>query len=288
MQPEDIDKLFRDRLEGHAPVPPAYLWNQLEEELQPAKKRPALWLWAAAAAVVLCFLSGLLWLQLTPTAGVGSAPLATNSKPARSTSQELQPVARLEKKSVSVDVSQATPSPALASTLPKAAAAAAPTAPLRQPTGARPEARQQLTASTTHPARSNKIPRPVLTPSIVKPQPATESIAATSKTQPERSLPSVEALALTQTPTVTALAATPSVPNGPIEVEVHRSNEAAVVASAPDEAGNARRSLGGILLRQARNAVKGERISLAETGLPETVTVQARVGNRTLTKVIQL
>ncbi|UOQ64320.1 hypothetical protein [Hymenobacter volaticus] len=84
-----------------------------------------------------------------------------------------------------------------------------------------------------------------------------------------------------------ALAATPSVPTGPIEVEVHRSNDATAVASA-DEAGSSRRSLGGILLRQARNAVKGERVSLAETGLPETVTVQARVGNRTLTKVIQL
>ena len=288
MQPEDIDKLFRDRLEGHAPTPPAYLWNQLEEELQPAKKRPVLWLWAAAAAVVLCLVSGLLWLQLTPTSGVGSTPLATSTNPAHTTNQELRPVAQPEKKSGEASVSQATPSLALASNPSKAAAAAAPTAPLRQPTGARPEARQQLTASITRPARSNKVPRPVLTPSIVKPQSAPEAIAATPKTQPERSLAPVEALALTRTPTVTALAATPSVPNGPIEVEVHRSNQATAMASAPDEVGNSRRSLGGILLRQARNAVKGERISLAETGLPETVTVQARVGNRTLTKVIQL
>ncbi|MDF7811670.1 hypothetical protein [Hymenobacter sp. YC55] len=286
MQPEDIDKLFRDRLEGHAPVPPAYLWDQLEEELQPTKKRPVLWLWAAAAAVLLCFVSGLLWLQLTPTAGVGSAPLATNTKPTRSANQELQPAAQPEKKSAEAVVSRATPSPALASTLPKATAAAAPTAPLRQPEGARPEARQQLTASTSRPARSTKTLRPAPIPEIVKPQPAPEAIAATtSKTQPERSLPSVETLVPAQTPTAVALAATPSAPTGPIEVEVHRSNDAVATA---DAAGNSRRSLGGILLRQARNAVKGERVSLAETGLPETVTVQARVGNRTLTKVIQL
>jgi len=50
----------------------------------------------------------------------------------------------------------------------------------------------------------------------------------------------------------------------------------------------ARRSLGGILLRQARNVVRGDRVSLAETGLPETVTVEAHVAGRTLTKVIQL
>jgi hypothetical protein len=81
------------------------------------------------------------------------------------------------------------------------------------------------------------------------------------------------------------LAATSPVPTGPIEVEVRRSNDA---VAAADVANNSRRSLGGILLRQARNAVRGERVSLTETGLPETVTVQARVGNRTLTKVIQL
>jgi len=81
-----------------------------------------------------------------------------------------------------------------------------------------------------------------------------------------------------------ALAAAPT---GPIEVEVRRSNEAPVVATAETESGS-RRSLGGILLRQARNVVRGDRVSLAETGLPETVTVEAHVAGRTLTKVIQL
>lgn len=117
---------------------------------------------------------------------------------------------------------------------------------------------------------------------------APEALATTPpKAQPERSSPKVEVLAPSQPPTTLALAATPSVPTGPIEVEVHRSAETVAVASADTE-GNSRPRLGGILLRQARNAVRGERVSLAETGLPETVTVQARVGNRTLTKVIQL
>ncbi|WP_375435389.1 hypothetical protein [uncultured Hymenobacter sp.] len=287
MQPEDIDKLFRDRLEGHAPAPPAYLWNQLEEELQPAKKRPALWLWAAAA-VVLLLASGLLWLQLSPTSGTGSAPLAASAKPTRSANQGQQAVVEPAKKSVAATHPQATTAPALASTLPKAATVAAPTASVRQPEGAHPEARQQLTASTTRPTRINKTFRPASTPEIVKTNPAPEAVAATApKTQPERSLPSVEALAPARTQPALALAATPSVPTGPIEVEVHRSNDATAVA-ATDAASTSRRSLGGILLRQARNAVRGERVSLAETGLPETVTVQARVGNRTLTKVIQL
>jgi hypothetical protein len=51
----------------------------------------------------------------------------------------------------------------------------------------------------------------------------------------------------------------------------------------------AERRLGGRLLRQAGHLVRGERISLAEiAGLPETVTVEATVAGRKLTKSIQL
>ncbi|HEX8426775.1 hypothetical protein [Hymenobacter sp.] len=287
MQPEDIDKLFRDRLEGHAPTPPAYLWDRLEEELQPAKKRPVLWLWAAAAAVALVLASGVLWLQLAPTAGVGSAPLATSTKPApRSANQEQQLAVQPLKNSVKPVELQATPSPALTSTSSKAAAAAAPTARLRQQKGVRPEARQQITASTIQPSHTNKLLHSTPTPQAPKVMAAPEAVAATTpKTQPERSLPAVDAPALSRTPTTIALAATPTAPTGPIEVEVHRSNDATASTTAES---SSRHSLGGILLRQARNAVRGERVSLAETGLPEAVTVQARVGNRTLTKVIQL
>jgi hypothetical protein len=56
-------------------------------------------------------------------------------------------------------------------------------------------------------------------------------------------------------------------------------------AEAPDEG----RRLGGRLLQQAGRLVRGERVSLAEaTGLPETVTIRATVGRRSLTKSIQL
>ena len=89
-----------------------------------------------------------------------------------------------------------------------------------------------------------------------------------------------------QLPTLAALVATP-VPTGPIEVEVRRSAPAAVATAAPAQAAR-QHSIGGILLRQARNVVRGDRVSLAQAGLPETVTVQAHVAGRTLTKVIQL
>ncbi|QNP51631.1 hypothetical protein H9L05_16830 [Hymenobacter qilianensis] len=62
MQPEDIDKLFREKLERHAPPPPDYLWAQLEAELQPARKRPVMWLYASAAVITLLMLAGGAWL----------------------------------------------------------------------------------------------------------------------------------------------------------------------------------------------------------------------------------
>jgi hypothetical protein len=62
----------------------------------------------------------------------------------------------------------------------------------------------------------------------------------------------------------------------------------AAIRTALAEAATERR-LGGRLLRQAGHLVRGERISLAEiAGLPETVTVEATVAGRKLTKSIQL
>jgi len=78
-----------------------------------------------------------------------------------------------------------------------------------------------------------------------------------------------------------------------IEVEVRRGPAPGQPAVAPASvaAAPARRPrlrLGG-LLRQADHLVHGEPVSLAEaTGLAETVTVQARLGGRTLSKTIQL
>ena len=49
------------------------------------------------------------------------------------------------------------------------------------------------------------------------------------------------------------------------------------------------RGLGGRLLHQAGNLVRGERVSLAEAaGLPENVTLRATVAGRSLTKSFQL
>ncbi len=85
-----------------------------------------------------------------------------------------------------------------------------------------------------------------------------------------------------------------------IEVDVRRGPEASRPASpvapavvavadvAPTPPRRPRLRLGG-LLRQADHLVHGEGVNLAEaTGLPEAVTLQARLGGRLVSKTIQL
>lgn len=91
--------------------------------------------------------------------------------------------------------------------------------------------------------------------------------------------------------------ATAGAPASPeiIEVEVRRGTAPSLATPtqpvAAAELAPTRRPrlrLGG-LLRQADHLLHSEPVSLAEaTGLPETVTVHARLGGRTLSRTIQL
>ncbi|MBC6699353.1 hypothetical protein [Hymenobacter sp. BT190] len=277
MQPEDIDKLFREKLAQHAPTPPAYLWNQLEDELQPTKKRPLLWICAAAASVLLLLVSGVVWLQNNGLQPASSGAIAT----AQSSAQRPQlatpePAAPVENKNTVASTPQATtPPPAASSPSDATTGLVASSRPLQSPA-----------TSTRQPATTTARPRVVAPATQPASQAAQEAVAVQAPSpQPERPLEPV-APASQPLPAL-ALAATPApAPTGPIEVEVRRSTVPAVATAA--QATPRQRSLGGVLLRQARNAVRGERLSLAEAGLPETVTVQAHVAGRTLTKVIQL
>ncbi|MBX0289572.1 hypothetical protein K3G63_03935 [Hymenobacter sp. HSC-4F20] len=264
MQPEDIDKLFRERLQGHAPTPPAFLWAEIEAEMQPRRKRPVLWL--AAAAVTLLTLLGGAWWVLT-----GSSPGRPGTREMAATTT--RPTPGISKENISAP--QATPTPASPSSLPEAqankpAAVVATTAPSSE---ARSAGVQPAPASENSlPARPQASTAPAPRQLALASAPA----APTRPTLPERG-PDPELDRPAELPTATVAL------TGPIEVEVRPGTEAAALAAAPT-----RRPRLTSLLRQARNAVKGERVSLTEAGLPESVTVQAHVAGRTLTKTIQL
>ncbi len=284
MQPEDIDKLFRERLAGHAPTPPAFVWAEIEAEIQPAKRRrPVMWL-AAAAVALLTLLGGAWWLLSGSGLNTTGRPELAATQPAAratttpalagSTTAPATSAAAPEKNTVA----QATPALAPSSSLPEAAA----TAPARRPA---------TVVATTAPASAAR-------PGGVQPGPATDrqpsapTLVAASAS-PANGLAPVKALALTPPdlpePTLTTVHRPATLPTravaftGPIEVDVRPGAEPEALTAEP-----ARR--GGLLsvLRQARNVVKGDPVDLTATGLPESVTVQARIAGRTLTKTIQL
>ncbi|TGE24314.1 hypothetical protein E5K00_03615 [Hymenobacter aquaticus] len=289
MQPEDIDKLFRDQLQHHAPTPPAYLWNQLEEEIRPAKKRPAMWLYAAAAMIALLIVAGGGWL-LRPS---GTEPAAGTLASTTGSAPQSNPVTGEEKSAAKKSAGpQATADPAFPSsrledpTNPSAVAAApVPTpASAEQATSARTSQPASRPAATVNRlvAQAAAKPTPATGPAPVPAQAVAQVASAAVSVQPEhRSAPEVAA---TPTPTPVSPA-----PTGAIEVEVHRGTEAPVVVAAADaqpryESDSHLKNL----FHKAKTAVKDGRVKLPKVELPETVTVQVNVFNHSATKVIQL
>lgn len=260
MQPEDIDQLFRERLQGHAPTPPDHLWAQLQEELQPAKKRPAMWLYAAAAVVALLLVAGLGWLLRDPGATNTTGRLAVHT-----------PTVSAPKKD---SPTQATAPRNLASTPSEAPVATAASASVAQTA---PPANRKVTAS--HPVAA--------TTASTRPAPAAVARLTTpAQARPER----LDAVAAsTEVAAVPATLAATQLPTRPIEVEVVREVPAPVlaVAETPAAVPQHRTRLGAVL-RQARNAVTGAPVDLQQVGLPETLTLQARVAGHQLNKTIQL
>lgn len=260
MRPEDIDQLFRDRLQGHAPTPPDHLWAQLEEELQPAKKRPAMWLYSAAAVIALLLAVGLGWLLQTSGTVDTSGQVATTS-----------PTVSVPKKEFPT---QATAPQDFASTPSEAPVATTASASAAQPV---PPANHQQTAARLVAA----------TTTSARPAPAAVATLATTQARPER-LGEVVASEVAVA-AVPATLTTPHVPTRPIEVEVVREVAAPVLAAAETPAtAPQQHSRMGAVLRQARNAVVGDPVDLQQVGLPETLTVQARVAGHQLNKTIQL
>jgi len=308
---ERLDTLFRTGLGSHASQPRRAVWERLDDEHlhpQPRRRRPvaAWWQLSAAAVLLLTLLAGGLWCGGLPgphSGGVATHRASGGPAPAAPAAWTKTPGQRA----------------------PRAGAVAArTTAPWRAtaPTLAAGEKKQEIfsgqaTASaltaSSHPIASITRPRhAAATPRVSagprnpsrQPDAAAGTLAATGgRHAPAGRLSPVspKAAATTVAPapreasTLAAVATMAAAPPDVIEVEVRRGPApgqavapASVAATAPAEARRPRLRLGD-LLRQADHLVHGEPVRLAEaTGLAETVTVQARLGGRTLSKTIQL
>lgn len=313
---EPLDELFRAGLGTHATPPRRALWERLEDEHlrpQPRRRAAAWWQYSAAAVLLLLLLAGGagLWrggyfgpaseVAATTKAGQGHGPrkqqalaatgaagerAGKNPEAAAPTSAQLNnqlasTLNQAQKKNQQIISAQATAArsatsstPIATTTWPRRAAADRATGSQRPQQGQQPDAATGQLATT---GRRTPAGPPLPTPRVA---PTPTEVPATRDTTPT--------LAVARP----ALAATPEI----IEVEVRRGGAptpaapvvVAQVEATPTPPRRPRLRLGG-LLRQADHLVHGEPVSLAEaTGLPETVTVQAHLGGRLLSKTIQL
>ena len=307
---ERLDAQFRAGLGSHASRPRRALWERLEDEhLRPPVRRrraAAWWQYSAAAVLLLLLLAGGagLWhgyvaqpassgiaasqpagaVRFERQGGVGAPAvraagnLVTQPQPEiQSTEKQLlaDNSTAISKKNKKKPATRAT-APALSPSSPSIATATRPRhpAPARRPASSLPSEPQ-------------------------RPDAATGALAATSKRknpagQPEPTANQPNVATATPAP-VLAATPVPAAPMGIVEVEVRRGPEAARPAPTPAVAAaearperRPRLRLGG-LLRQADRLAHGESVNLADaTGPAESLTVQARVGGRLLSKTIQL
>ena len=295
---ERLDTLFRTGLAGHASQPRRAVWERLEDEhLHPSRprRRVVAWWQLSAAAVLLVALlaGGLLWRggrlaqpggQLAthgPASGTttsqaqvafsgtaaGTASMAHHSANIPTDTQHQLAVTEKSKK---ISASQATAPGLLPSSTPIATTTLA----------RRPATPGQVASSYRRPGR------------VLDAAPG-QANAGGRPTPDGRPAPGGEALPAAPALLATTMTSEPEI----VEVEVRRGlapsspSPAVVLASVtPEPAPSPRRRLRlGGLLRQADHLVHGEPVSLAEvTGLAETVTVQARLGGRTLSRTIRL
>ncbi|RAK70128.1 hypothetical protein [Hymenobacter edaphi] len=308
MQPEDIDKLFRAKLEQHATPPPPSLWYDLQEQLEPEekKRRGGFWM-AIAAAITLLLVAGGSWLvwQHQPLGPGNAGPLASGTttggpgqpRPAEAPATTT-PTAPSTPADADFGVDSTVRMPLDPATI-AARPAAAPTAEEAAKNSANPAATQATVTprpASTHQqqqllARTERAAAPRTSDRPEKPvfQPTDEhSVADVRQAVAAQPAPAQTTASLTPA----APAGAPSLPAGAIEVEVRQHPEQAVAlapAAAAEAPGRTRPSVRGVL-RQMRRVAQGEKPNLAEVGLPTNpaLTLQARVAGHTLTKTISL
>jgi hypothetical protein len=300
MQPEDIDQLFRAKLEQHATPPPPSLWYDLQEQLEPEKKerRGGFFMYAVAAAVTLLLLAGgwLLWQgPRTSSSGTLASNSASDGKAAGATGAE-QAAPAPANTPAATDF--ATESAANTNSVAAGVAATDDAAKTlknsveRQATAApRPAStpqQQQLLARTERAAAPRESARPEAPVFRASPAPVVAERQTVAVQPVPAAAPAPQAAGFAPT----APAVTPALPAGAIEVEVRQHPDQVVALAAPeaDETpGRTRPSVRGVL-RQVRRLAQGEKPDLTEVGLPANpaLTVQARVAGHTLTKTIAL
>ncbi|MFC6999713.1 hypothetical protein [Rufibacter roseus] len=271
MSAEDLDKLFRDKLNNRPVAPSNDAWERLQARMQPPvqqeEKKPVMWYYSAAAAVTLLLGVGF-WTMNQGTDGLQSqGTVATvQEKPSHSTAPVQTPAMPEMTEEKKNSDTQATVNFPAASSSQTAIAANSGNATRRTKTVSSAANGQEEVSSMKK--AENMV--------VMQPQPAQEMVAS--------------AVTPSKGQEVTADSGAPL----EIIVKLDNSQAYAVAQASPAEfeETEAEKGTGRVLkgiLKQVKNLRDGEKISLSELGIAKhTYALETRIGNKTISKSIEL
>ncbi|MDX5436825.1 MAG: hypothetical protein LPK03_06495, partial [Pontibacter sp.] len=294
MKPEEIDKLFKDRLGNSSPTPSADLWSRLQERMEQENvsrqpimlvpeaeqkdgKRRFMWVYSSVAATLsLLLAAGVIFYNIrTGTPEVNQALTKHDNVLKEEVRQGPSEVPAAEAASPGIlaqqdDKTEST-SPEEKNITPQATAEqnAASTI-TKQP------AKQQVYASATPKA---KVKESTVTKAVDQKAKADVQTAIAANSTPEK--PAVEAQPV-KAP-ITQPAASANLNAEPVEIIIKRA--VATQAAAADEElgeptqGSKRKALAKSIFKQVRNLASGEGVELSELGIrADRVALETQIG----------
>ncbi|MHC2990195.1 hypothetical protein OB13_00805 [Pontibacter sp. HJ8] len=290
MKPEDVDKLFRERLGPSSPTPPADLWNRLQDRMEagmPAKeeeKKPRGFMWmtySIAAAISLLLAVGIVFYNVQ-RGTVAVDGMAQNKKqvpeqpliieePAADqpvVAQATEPLAIPEQAEVQKTPETPAPAPAKADAIPRATLAKAEKkpAPVRQGT---PTAAPKAAGTNSAPQLIAKAEQPAIPAKVEK-----DAYINTGEVAPA----------------TLASAGSVNMNAQPVEIIIKRTSAVQPTEAEEELTGfEKKQKLAKNIFKQARNLSNGERVELSELGInADKIALETQIGKQKISKVIQL
>lgn len=289
MKPEDIDKLFKERLGPSSPTPPADLWNRLQDRIEdemPAsekqhKPKGFMWLsYSIAAAISLLLAVGIVFYNVQR----GHVPVDGMARNNEQIAEQPLIITEPSEKQVIAQVTE----PATAKDEP---VYAEPAAPIVSPV--QPKATQLATIAKAEPKSA-----PASTARI-KSTPTTEraSTSAVKQLAVQTEKP-VELIAAENDDSFNTGATVPAtfasnnnvdLNAQPVEIIIKR---AVAVQTADEEELSGfekKQKLAKNIFKQVRNLSNGERVELSELGInADKIALETQIGKQKISKVINL
>ncbi|GAB3201243.1 CHASE3 domain sensor protein [Pontibacter aydingkolensis] len=290
MKPEDIDKIFKERLGNTSPTPPLDLWSKLQDRMEDEmprqsllteekkeEKKSFLWIYSSIAASLSLLLAvGVVFYNIKTTPEI-SEQLADKDKvllqespayKAPATETLAQAEIKSEKNSETQATEDAAPASSIAEPVEKPATIAKATKAVQQTKAAQVIEAPQPTANVQQ--------------AIAATTPVTEKPAETATVVP------------TGKPVMSSALAVSSDMNArPVEITIKRAATLTVATAEVEESEpsglDKKARLAKNIFKQARNLANGEQVQLADLGIrADRVALETQIGKQKFSKVINL